>query len=94
MDLAPDFSNRTAWSETHEGSEGHDLRPVMKPSLDVTGPPSISGEVLHSRIAKPIVSSYFLNSQTRVAMEEWELGAGNRIAGIEQACTEFAFREA
>lgn len=52
------------------------MRPVMKPSLDVTGPPSISGEVLHSRIAKPIVSSYFLNSHTRVAMEEGELGAG------------------
>ena len=72
--LASDFSTRTAWSETHMGSEGHDLRPIEKPSLDVFGPPSISGEGPPSRRAKPIVSSYFLNSQTRVALEERELG--------------------
>ena len=83
--LASDFSTRTAWSETHMGSEGHDLRPIEKPSLDVSGPPSISGEGPPSRRAKPIVSSHFLNSQTRVALEEWELGQATRLQDWSRA---------
>lgn len=67
------------------GSEGHDLRPIEKPSLDVFGPPSISGEGPPSRRAKPIVSSYFLNSQTRVALEERELGQATGLQGWSRA---------
>ncbi|EPY80292.1 hypothetical protein CB1_000844017 [Camelus ferus] len=63
-------------SAAYKGSDGHDFRPRKKASLIVTEPPSISGEGPPSGRAKPTGSGYFLNTQTRAASEEWELGTG------------------
>lgn len=46
----------------------------MKASLHVTGPPSSSEKGPPSRRTKPTVRCYFPNTQSRVALEEWELG--------------------
>lgn len=67
----------------------------MKAFLCVTGPPSIAGEGPPSRITKPTMCCYFLNSQSGRALKEWGLGIGNRIEGTGQGqhpCIEFTFR--
>lgn len=63
-------------SETHKGSDSHDLRPIRSIVLVlyVTGPPSISGEGPPSRRPKPTVRCYFLNSQSAVALKGWGFG--------------------
>lgn len=84
-------------SAAYKGSDGHDFRPRKKASLIVTEPPSISGEGPPSGRAKPTGSGYFLNTQTRAASEEWELGTGSGCAGTErsqQPSEEAAFEEA
>lgn len=85
--------NSLVWNS--QGLSQSQLETSNEAFVCVTGPPSTAGEGPPSRITKPTVCCYFLNSQSGQALNEWGLGTGNKIEGTgqgQQPCIEFTFR--